>query len=1799
MKVTPLFCLFLFTIFKLSAQEKKAPLTPYAPNINSTGVVGCSIFTDPANYTCGSSFTYPAGVNDYQYTLSSGANSGCLATTPNQIWFIVTITSTTSNTMTFTELNSSNVDVDAAIWGPIANNDVANACSSTLNAPLSCDYRVNAEAVLTLTNAVVGQKYVMVVTNYSNSNTNISINQPTGGTVEYCKSNDIYNCQGSVPTASLTGNQTLCNTNTANLTVNFTGNAPWTYTINNGVGTATTSTNPLTIPVSPNVTTTYSLTALSNNCGTGTYTNNATVTVNNARATLSGNQTICNGSSANLTLNFTGTAPWTYTINNGVGTGTTSTNPLTIPVSPTVTTTYNVTALSNSCGLGTFVNNATVTVRQPATASLSGNQTICNGSSANLTLNFTGTGPWTYTIDNGIGTATTFTNPALISVSPSSTTTYNITVLSNTCGSGTITNNATISVNQPVSATLSGNQTICNGSLANLTLTLTGTTPWTYTINNGIGTTTTSANSLTIPVSPTTATDYKITALSNICGSGTYTNNAIVNVNQPVTANLSGNQTICDGSSGDLNLNFTGTAPYTYTIDNGIGTGTISTSPLVIQVSPATSTTYSITALSNACGVGTFSNNAVITVKQPTTATLTGNQTICNGSSGNLTLNFTGTSPWTYSVSNDGGSGTTSTNPLVIPVSPTVNTTYRVNSISNLCGFGTFTNDAAVVVNQTPTATLSGNNTICEGNVVNLTASFTGAKPITYTIDNGIGTATTSANGISIPVTPTSTTAYSITSISNLCGTGTFTNNAVVTVNQPANLSFGADQAICSGGSANLTLNFTGNAPWTYSMNNGIGTATTATSPVIIPVSPAYTTTYTAATVSNLCGTGTITGQTKVTVNNTPTATLSGNQAICSGNTGNLTLNFTGTAPWTYSINNIGTATTSTNPLNISISPTTTTTYNITALSNLCGVGTFPNPGTFTNDATITVRNPVTSSTLSGNQSICSGQAANLILNFTGTAPWTYTIDNGGGTATTYTNPLTVNVRPSDTTTYTLTSVSNICGTASVPPTNAVVSVIQKGSSFLTSTISDTVCKNTIVPLRLDFNGLPPYNYSVGQVSQSPSLVGSSSTSPVFLQVAPANTTNYAIVYTTDLCGTTNTTSNAQVLVHPNVSVITSGGGDINYPDDSVSVKLKFVGKAPWNYQLTTFPLQTTTIDSVIFKVSPQFSSNYSVGFISDYCGSGWGSGTLAVVNVCRKPIVGIVGHGNSLSPGSIPLSVRGAGNINLKFVGDSYTTGVSQAYTTSIFAYRETPRLFEIESVQNSCGFGIVTDGSWLIRNGDLLNRKLISCFPFDGNTNDSKSENTLVSIGSPVLSTDRFGVQNKSYSFNGASDFIQYTNNQLRTNEFTLSLWIYNDNKNSTGKKTFFSTGGLRTLWVQNDPTNPDEFFIYYGEKSSYSAPQTTFNTKSTKFNKWVHIVITRKRNGFKFLVDNELIYSTGNISPPYENISNILLGTNDQNYGSEYFKGKIDDVKFFSSFLSEDEITALYLEESCDFEYQENRNVELVACYPLDGNANESGSLLNGSTTNVVNAPNRLNTANTALSFDGTSSSITLPAEVIPNQLVEYSASAWVKINNYPTGVNKGTIFSMGGGVSEQTVYINSSGNVLFHSAGSNNVQPLTSFSPIPLSTWVHITVVRSGNEDILYINGQLSAKQDHISSVDYSNDRSALIGNSVNGNSFFSGIIDDVKLFEGAMYKGEVMALYQSTGCAFTKCPPILTYSNPTDSPLTLSASKQISSSSKLNALPVEYSSSGSIELNPGFEVSNGNYFKAHIGGCPSN
>lgn len=846
---------------------------------------------------------------------------------------------------------------------------------------------------------------------WSNGATTQSITVTSSGT--YTVTNSCGNTSTPVtvtatPLPTVTVNSpAICPGQTATLT----GNGAAGYSWSTGA-----IINPIT--VSPVTTTSYTVTGTSNGCSATAV---ATVTMNPGPTVTVNSATICSGQSATLTAS--GATNYTWSAGG-------TTNPIT--VSPSSTMSYTVTGNTSGC-TGTAVSTVTVNPLPNVTVN---SASICSGQTATLTA----AGATTYLWSTGSSV-----NP--LTVSPSSTTSYTVTGTSSGCSKTAV---SAVTVN-PVPTVNVNSSTICNGSSVNLTATPSiggGTYLWTPG----------SATTQTISVTPSSTTTYSVSYTRNGCsnsGSGTVT------VNPLPTASMSGGGSICAGAYSAINVNFTGTAPWSFTYSDGSVNNTISgvtSSPYIINT--GTAGNYSLVSVSDANCIGTVSGAAVVTV-QPN-ITVSGVNSACNASSTDYTVTFTISGGDSSSYTVTGGSGTiTSSAPYVFTCDPipagNPNYSFTVNDMNNC---------APQVVSGTQncncpaTATMSGGGTICTGGTTTINVALTGIAPWSFvytdgTTNNTVNSVTTS------PYTITTGTAgnYSLISVSDANCVGSSGGSAMVIVNSSPAISANSP-TICEGAAASLTAT-PGTTGGTYLWSPGGATTQT------LAATPATTSSYTVTYTLNGCSN---TAVSTVTVNSVPVINVN-SATICEGSSATLTATGGTIYSWTG-----GSAS---NPL--TVTPASTTSYTVTGTTNGCS-------GTAI--ATVDV-NQIPSITVNS-ASICEGETA--ILTAGGASSWSWS--NGE-----VINPISVS--PLFTTSYTVTGTDNGCsGTA--------IATVSVNPVPTVSVNSPTICEGSSATL----TAVP--SAPGGDYMWNPGGVAIQS-----ISVSPASTVTYIVFYTLNGCSDT------------------------------------------------------------------------------------------------------------------------------------------------------------------------------------------------------------------------------------------------------------------------------------------------------------------------------------------------------------------------------------------------------------------------------------------------------------------------------------------------------------------------------------------------------------------------------------------------------------------------------------------------------------------------------------------------------
>jgi|GEM_PF-527838 len=840
--------------------------------------------------------------------------------------------------------------------------------------------------------------------------------------------------------------------------------------------------NPTATPL---VTTTYTVTVSHpNGC---TNTDQVVITVNPAPLTDAGpDQAICILQSVAIGGSPTGPAGSTFAWDNAADLDdATLANPT---ATPSVTTTYTVTVTDgNGC---TNTDAVTITVNPLPLVDAGPDQSICDGTTANLGGSPTGPAGSSYAWDNATSlNDATLANPT---ASPTATTTYTVTVTDlNGC---TNTDQIVITVDPLPNVDAGPDQNICD--LQSVTI---GGSPTSSTVGATFAwDNAASLNDATLAnptASPTVTTTYTVTVSHpNGCSA---TDQVLVTVNPLPVVDAGADQDICIGQSTTIGGSPTGPAGSTFAWDNAasLNDATLANP----TASPTVTTTYTVTVTDgNGC---TNTDAVVITVNPLPSADAGPDQAICDLQSATIGGSPTSSSPGATFLWDNATTLNSAT--LANPIAtPSVTTTYTLTVTDpNGC---TNTDQVVITVNPLPTADAGPDLTMCDLESRSIGGAPTSTTPgVNYLWDNAASlNDATLANPVA---TPSVTTTYTVT-VTDVNGCSSV-DAMTLTVNPLPSADAGADQLICEGDIAILGGTPTGPAGTTFAWDNGtsLDDATLANP----TATPTVTTTYTVTvTDGNGC---TNTDQIVITVNPVPNVDAGPDFTIC--DVSSITIGGSPTSSTvgaTFLWDNASTLSDAT-VANPTASPTVTTTYTVTV--------THPNACTATDQMTITV-NPLPVADAGIDAAICVGQSQVIGGAPTGPGGATYLWDN----ATTLDDATLANptASPTVTTTYTVTvtDLNGCTGTDDVVITVNPLPTVDAGVS------PQAICLQSSITLGGSPTSTAPNAfYAWDNVT---TLNDPTAANPI---ATPTITTTYTVTVT-DQNGCTNT-GQIQIIVNP------------------------------------------------------------------------------------------------------------------------------------------------------------------------------------------------------------------------------------------------------------------------------------------------------------------------------------------------------------------------------------------------------------------------------------------------------------------------------------------------------------------------------------------------------------------------------------------------------------------------------------------------------------------------------------------
>lgn len=431
---------------------------------------------------------------------------------------------------------------------------------------------------------------------------------------------EIFTITDTLPSSKIVNNDAiLCAGDFKDVEIHFTGTAPWSfkYTID-GVDTIEVLDNydnPYIFQA--NQTGLYEVIELndafySGNCFTGSAYVKITQNIPSSVLTQT-DVTGCSGSEAIIPVELTGSAPWTITYTkDGANPKTVVTYDTLFDLGVTTTGLYEITALTGEgCVGSSFTGSTNVSFFPvPEASILEDYKTeICEGDTADFTINLSGTAPWSFVVSRDELVYDTISNVAdnqyiFKAVNQG---TYEIALVSdlNCVNNHWQSSYPELVVHSTPSATIASiTDTICEGEYVPMPIYFDGEGPWTFSFSVDTSIVTTYFNNTMNPIvlSAIYNGHYEMLSVANAnCNGPVYGASDITVFEAPSSYIAQGDTGICQGEVLTIPVNLYGTGPWTveYTSDGAGTIQTIETSDTLFDILASEAGFYHVFSLHN------------------------------------------------------------------------------------------------------------------------------------------------------------------------------------------------------------------------------------------------------------------------------------------------------------------------------------------------------------------------------------------------------------------------------------------------------------------------------------------------------------------------------------------------------------------------------------------------------------------------------------------------------------------------------------------------------------------------------------------------------------------------------------------------------------------------------------------------------------------------------------------------------------------------------------------------------------------------------------------------------------------------------------------------------------------------------------------------------------------------------------------------------------------------------------------------------------------------------------------------
>jgi hypothetical protein len=242
-------------------------------------------------------------------------------------------------------------------------------------------------------------------------------------------------------------------------------------------------------------------------------------------------------------------------------------------------------------------------------------------------------------------------------------------------------------------------------------------------------------------------------------------------------------------------------------------------------------------------------------------------------------------------------------------------------------------------------------------------------------------------------------------------------------------------------------------------------------------------------------------------------------------------------------------------------------------------------------------------------------------------------------------------------------------------------------------------------------------------------------------------------------------------------------------------------------------------------------------------------------------------------------------------------------------------------------------------VDNPHTLSNGLVGYYPLIGNANDSSGngnngvlrdfyaggENTLVP---PTLAADKLGHPNSAYYFNGISDWISLPHNPILVGmnadggigapvkQFSIYVRFKSDTSGTV--QTLVQSGdGHASVYTAGLTINPDQsigFNWSFIIIPSGSRANLTTAANIIQADQWYDVVLNYSNSQFTlYLNGRQVPFNNTEVNSDFTTagfFDNMRIGTTLGSFPDYFFKGTIDNVRFYNRVLSRNEVLFLML-------------------------------------------------------------------------------------------------------------------------------------------------------------------------------------------------------------------------------------------------------------------------------------------------